>query len=334
MKYFIETSIIIPTFNEVKYIQSLLDSLIQNAYPKEKLEILIFDGKSTDGTRAILEEYSRIYPFIKVFDNPKRLQVYALNLALNEVQGKYIIRCDAHAEYPKDYISRLVHFLENSDESIGNIGGQAIGVAGAATQEAEAIAIALSHPFGVGLSHRSITIAEPKEVDTVLFGAWKRKVFESVGGFDEHFVRGQDYEHNKRLIRAGYKVILIPELEFQYFTRDTFRKLARMVYQYAYAKTQIIKKYREPIRIRVIIPALFVLGIPVAFWFPMIEYGYLFYGMLSIGISFKAGTTIAQKMYLMVTFPLMHTAHGIGFIRGMIEQFILHRSKIEWESTR
>lgn len=330
----IETTIIIPVYNEEDYIGKMLDSLIANDYPKERLEIVVYDGLSTDNTAAILAEYAADYPFLKVFENRQRIQVHALNMALKNVESPYIIRCDAHAEYPENYISTLVDYLKSSDEKVGNVGVQAVSVAGDGSAQAEAVAIALKHPLGVGLSHRSIQQEKPVEVDTLLFGAWKKEVLDDIGLFDTGFVRGQDYEHNKRLISRGYRVLLLPNVKFSYFTRTSLPKLAKMVYQYAYAKTQIIKKYRERPSVRVVIPALFLLGLFASLFCPALLYLYALYLLIVLVAAVKSSPDIKTAFYLFLAFPLMHVSHGFGFIRGLFEQFVLRRSKIDFQSTR
>ncbi len=334
MKYEIETSLIIPVYNEENYLDSLLLSLINNDYDKEKIEILIFDGESTDNTLKILQKYTTNYPYIHLFSNPKRIQVEALNLALKKAKGKFIIRCDAHAEYPENYISGLVDYLKKSKEKIGNIGFQAISIAGDDSSQAEAIALALKSPFGVGLSHRSKSFKEAINVDTLLFGAWKANIFDDCGNFDTNFVRGQDYEHNKRLILKDYKVLLLPDIQFKYFTRTTLIKLAKMIYQYAYAKTQIIKKYKEKPSIRVIIPTIFVLTLLLSIFFPIIINLYLLYLLIDLLIVLKERKNLSTSFYLFIAFPLMHISHGIGFIRGLFDIFILQKNTKKFNHTR
>jgi glycosyltransferase involved in cell wall biosynthesis len=330
----IETTIIIPIFNEEKYIEILLDSLIANDYDKSKLEILIYDGHSTDDTLKILNQYLKKYPFIHLFDNPKRVQVEALNLALERAKGEYIIRCDAHAKYPTNYITDLVKYLKNSKDKIGNIGFQAVSVASSQSSEAKAVSLALKSPFGVGISHRSKSFDKPIPVDTLLFGAWKKEIFNDVGVFDTNFIRGQDYEHNKRLLKHGYKIYLLPGTTFKYYTRPNIVKLSKMVYQYAYAKAQIIKKYKEFPSIRIVIPALFLVGLIMAIFLPIIRYLYGFYLFLILYATFREKESLSVSWYLFLSFIVMHLSHGFGFIRGMVDMFIFRKTKKKFKHTR
>ena len=114
-------SIIIPCRNEEKYIGKCLQSIIEQNYPKDNLEVLVVDGMSEDRTREIVENYSQKYSFIKLFDNPKKFTPFGLNIGIKEAKGEIIMRMDAHAGYEKDYISKCVRYLENYDAD--NVGG-------------------------------------------------------------------------------------------------------------------------------------------------------------------------------------------------------------------
>jgi len=114
-------SIIIPLFNEERYISKCLDSILSNDYPQDRLEILLIDGMSTDRSREIVQDYIKRFPFIRLLENPKRIQAAALNIGLQEAMGEIIIRMDAHTLYAPDYISRCVELLEMMEAA--NVGG-------------------------------------------------------------------------------------------------------------------------------------------------------------------------------------------------------------------
>src|SRR5579863_10491961 len=95
-------SIVIPCRNEKSYIPGCLDSVLAFDYPKDRLEVLVSDGMSQDGTRDILEGYQRAHPMIRMLDNVRKVTPCALNLAIKQARGDVIVRLDAHAEYPID----------------------------------------------------------------------------------------------------------------------------------------------------------------------------------------------------------------------------------------
>ena len=160
-------SVVMPVYNEEKYIENCIDSLLLQDYPQECMEWIFVDGMSTDRTRELIGAYIEKYPkLIKLLSNPNKTVPYAMNIGIKEARGKYIIRLDAHADYNKDYISKCVYYLNTTDAD--NVGGVAEtkskGFVG------NAIAKMLSSRFGVGNSEFR-TNGESGYVDTVPFGA-------------------------------------------------------------------------------------------------------------------------------------------------------------------
>ena len=115
-------SVIVPIFNEEKYIAKCIDSILEQDYPKDDLEIILVDGMSTDNTRKIVEEYVTKYPFIKLIDNPNRIAPWAMNNGIKEAKGEVIMRLDAHATYEKNYFPALAYGLNKyKADNIGSV---------------------------------------------------------------------------------------------------------------------------------------------------------------------------------------------------------------------
>lgn len=190
-------TIIVPCLNEREFIGACLDSVIANDYPKDRLEILVIDGMSDDGTRAIVEEYAQRHPSIRMVDNPDKIKPRALNIGIQEARGGIIIRMDAHALYEPDYISKSVHYLEEYDAD--NVGGIRMTLPRSSSRMARAIAHAISHPFAAGNATYRTGAKEIKWVGTVFGGCYRREVFDRIGLFNEALIRGQDREFNVRL---------------------------------------------------------------------------------------------------------------------------------------
>ena len=203
-------SIICPLFNEEKFIERCILSILEQDYPQDKLEVLLIDGRSTDHTADIVRRYTEKYPFIKLLDNPERVVPYALNKGLEAATGEVIMRIDGHCTYPTNYISELVRYLYELDAD--NVGGVWNTQPANDTAVCHAIALASSHPFGVGGSMHKIGASKIMETDTVPFGCYKREVFEKTGLFDTDLVRNQDDEFNGRLQNLGGKIFLIPQV--------------------------------------------------------------------------------------------------------------------------
>ncbi|MFH2032135.1 MAG: glycosyltransferase family 2 protein [Bacteroidota bacterium] len=326
-------SIIIPSRNEEKHIANCLDSIMANDYSKDKLEVLVVDGMSEDGTRGIIEKYAQQYPNIKLLDNPKKIVPTAMNLGIKEAKGNIIIRMDAHTEYQKDYISKIVHWLEKSGAD--NVGGMWVTLPGAATLKANAIASALSSPFGVGNAMFRIGVKEPTYVDTVPFGAYRKEVFSKIGLFDEELVRNQDDEFNLRLIKNGGKILLVPEIVSYYYARDSLSKLWRMYFQYGYFKVRVIQKIGAVLTVRQIIPSLFVGSLMLtgllsfftkySLWMFLAIFGLYFAAniVFSLHVALKKGLKLF--FVLPVAYATLHFGYGLGFLKGIWDFMILKK---------
>jgi len=332
-KHSLIVSIIIPCRNEEKHISDCLDSIIANDYPKDKFEVLVVDGMSEDGTREIIEKYAQQSPNIKLLDNPKKIVPIAMNLGIENAKGNIIIRIDVHAEYPKDYISKVVHWLEKSGAD--NVGGILITLPGADTLKANAIASALSSPFGVGNAMFRTGVKEPTYVDTVPFGAYRKEVFSKIGLFDEELVRNQDDEFNLRLIKNGGKILLVPEIVSYYYARDSLSKLWRMYCQYGYFKIRVIQKIGAVLTVRQVIPSLFVgslmltgiLSFLTKYFLGMFFVIFGLYLVANIAFSFHIALKNGLKLFLVLplAYATLHFGYGLGFLKGLWDFMIFKR---------
>jgi succinoglycan biosynthesis protein ExoA len=220
-------SIVIPCRNEAPFVRGLVASLLAQDHPCERLEVLFVDGRSTDGTRAALEEAARAHPFMRVLDNPGRIVPTAMNIGIKAARGTVIVRLDAHSEYPADYVSRCVALLLAT--GAGNVGGRFANVPNGDGAWAKAVCYVTGHRFGVGGgAFRTGTAAG--FVDTVPFGTFPRKVFDEVGFYDERLTRNQDNELNARLIKRGYKIAFDPAIAIRYRNQATLGGLLHQAY--------------------------------------------------------------------------------------------------------
>lgn len=318
-------SVIVPCRNEQAYIASCIDSILASTYPAECMEVIVVDGASDDGTRDVLSSYAS-RGRLRVIDNPARITPVALNLGIAAARGGVIVRMDAHNEYPVDYVTRLVGWLERSGAD--NVGGVCRTRPGAETPMAHGIAAALAHPFGVGNSYFRIGVGEPRWVDTVPFGCYRREVFDRIGGFDETLARNQDDEFNLRLRRANGRILLVPEVECVYYARATLRQLARMYYQYGFFKPYVARKVGA-LSVRQLVPPLFVIALAAGtvgavLWPParlLLGAVVGVYTLAVVGVSLsvvrRLGASAASR--LVVIFPVLHLSYGVGYLRGALD---------------
>lgn len=318
-------SIVMPVYNEEKYIQKCIDSLLEQDYPQDDMEWIFVDGCSTDKTKEIILSYKEKYPkLIYVYDNPNKIVPYAMNIGIQNSKGKYIIRLDAHAEYEKDYFSKCVEFLDNTDAD--NVGGLA--ETKARTKMGQNIAKMLSSKFGVGNSQFR-TNGKSGYVDTVPFGAFRREVFTKWGGYDERLVRNQDNEMNYRIRKNGGKIYLSDEIKLSYYCRDSIKGINKMARQNGMWNVITMKLCPGSMGLRHFVPLLFVLsvigltGLGFLHWIFWALLGLELFLYLSLDFVFscKAATKFKDFFSLIFLFPLFHINYGIGSLIGIFKQF-------------
>lgn len=328
-------SVVCPIYNEEKYVGQFLESILQQDFPKDDLEILLVDGMSKDKTRDIISEYAQKFPCLKLVDNPQQTVPYAMNNGIRSAQGDIIIRLDAHADYPSYYFSILVKKLEEL-EGADNVGGICITLPCNETPVAIAIAECLSNKFGMGNSYFRVGAKDVMSVDTVPFGCFRKSLFDKIGFYDTDMIRNQDDELNGRIIRNGGKIYLLPDVEIKYFARDKISKVRKMFYQYGLYKPLGNKKLGAPATVRQFFPLLFVLGLVLGlilcFAFPILWPCYI--GVLALhlligaieGIKSAGKTRKWSCLFIMpYIFLNMHISYGIGYLKG-IYNLALHKS--------
>ena len=320
-------SIIIPCYNESDFISECLKSVINSDYPQSKIEIIIVDGLSTDSTRDIINSYAKRYPFIKILNNPKRITPSALNIGIKAAKGEIIIRLDAHASYSEDYISKCVKNLVEYEAD--NVGGTWTTVPREDTDIGRSIALTFSHPFGSGNAlYKTGRCSEPQWVDTVPFGCYRRALFEKIGYFDERLVRSQDMEFNKRLSRAGGRILLVPEVTCDYYVRSDLKKYfahnfsdgAWAIYPYRFAQ--------EPMSLRHLAPLLFVssaITLLLLSLFSKVSRHLLvlFIGLYSLtNLCFSFMLSVKEKRFALLplcflSFITRHVGYGLGSLYAL-----------------
>ena len=207
--------VIIPVLNEEPFIKPCLESLLGFEHDSgTAMTVYVVDGGSSDSTKEIVREMAASNPEIRILDNPKRIQSCALNKALGLGIGDYVLRLDAHARYPRDYLVRCLAVSQATNAD--NVGGIIVTHAGGPGFQAKLVQSLCTHRFGVGNSSFRLN-ARPGPADTVPFGFFRRGIFQKIGFFDERLVRAQDYEFNRRIIASGGRVWLDPAIRAEYF---------------------------------------------------------------------------------------------------------------------
>lgn len=315
-------SVVMPIRNEVAFIEQNLRGILDQDYPAEKIEVILADGMSDDGTREVLEKFSSD-PRVKVIDNPARIVPTGLNDAIKQSSGEIIVRVDGHAVVANDFIAESVKALLNHEGAWASGGSL---VQKAHTPTGQAIAAAMSHRIGVGNALRTEPDFEGFGEGTN-FPTMYRWVFDKIGFYDEQLVRNQDDEFYFRLRKGGGKFFITPSIRYDYFVREKLSQLFRQYYQYSFWRIPVIRKHKQPTTIRQIIPSLFYIAMVVmlvvgfalsnawlAFGLPMVYV----VALLLVGVSKipELGPNVALRIPFAIA--TLHAGYAWGMIHGTI----------------
>jgi succinoglycan biosynthesis protein ExoA len=327
----IRVSVIAACRNERKFIRDFLDSLCRQALGTIKIEVLIADGMSVDGTRQVLELYRRIVLPLRVIDNPKKIASAGLNAAIRAARGEIIIRMDAHSEYAPDYIRRCLEVL--NETSADNVGGPALTRADGYLGRAIALAYHCRFACGGAKFHDA---EYEGYLDTVPYGCWRKSTLERIGLFDECLSRNQDDELNLRLISSGGRIWQSPKIVSWYRPRARLTALFRQYFQYGFWKVSVIRKHAKRGSWRHLIPASCLLaGLALllgavgaslsgsAAWKSTFVTAGAGFAALYVAVSIGAAVLIARRdgwrffPVLPIVFATYHFSYGLGFVLGL-----------------
>lgn len=329
-------SIICPIYNEERYIDGCIQSVLNQDLPTSGWELLLVDGGSTDRTLTLIEPYKKQYSNIRLLNNPKRTAPYAMNIGIRAAQGEFICRIDAHASYPANYVSTLLHYCQALPQA-ANVGAPCHTLPRENNQKGRAIAAVLSNRFGVGGSAFRIGVNQVTEVDTAPFGFFPRNIFEQVGMYNESLQRNQDIELNKRIIAHGGKVYLVPDTFCTYYARSTYAELA--VNNFGNGKWNILTLYythdMHSLSVRHFIPLCFLLSLIVPLclmplWRPIgwiTVASLILYSLFCLMIAAKEAYRHKVNYLLLIgAFVVLHFSYGIGSLSA-IAQLLFIRKK-------
>jgi cellulose synthase/poly-beta-1,6-N-acetylglucosamine synthase-like glycosyltransferase len=318
-------SVIVPMRDERRYIDRCLASLAAQDYPRDRFEVIVVDGASTDGSRELVESMREDVPNLRLLENRGKHTARGLNIGLAFARGEVVTRVDAHAAVAPDYLRQSVAALRRTGADV--VGGpiETLGEG----RVGETVALAVSSPFGVGNAVFRYSRRE-QWTDTVAFPAYRRDVFDRIGPFGE-IEGGEDDEFHYRLRDAGGRILLTPAIHTTYYARSSYWELVRQYFGYGQAKVVVLSRHPRRTRLRQLVPSAFVLALLI-----LAGTAAFFGGLLTLPLAALVGGYVVASMgasfvvarrsgwrhlvRLPLAYACMHLAYGVGFLVGLVRR--------------
>ncbi|HEY8482313.1 MAG TPA: glycosyltransferase family 2 protein [Spirillospora sp.] len=308
-------SVVMPVLNEERHLAEAVHRILNQDYPGE-LELVLAVGPSRDRTEEIARRLAAEDPRILVVENPTGRTPQGLNIAIKASQYSIVVRVDGHSLLPSDYVRAAVETMEETGAD--NVGG--IMAAEGVTSFEKAVARAMTSKLGVG-NARFHTGGEPGEVETVYLGTFRRSALERVGGYDETFVRAQDWEMNHRIRATGGRIYFTPRMRVTYRPRPNLRALAKQYFHTGRWRRVVGREHQGTLNMRYLAPPIAVVAITVGtvagalgFW-PgwFVPGGYA--ATLVVGSVIEGrGLPLSAWVRLPLVYATMHLTWGVGFL--------------------
>lgn len=315
-------SILMPVYNEEHSVAAAVASVLRQT--AQSTEVLVIDGRSEDATVEVVRALALEEPRIGLLDNPERNIPSALNVGLRHARGQFVARVDAHLTIDDRYLETGLQVLaEHPDVAV--VGGCRVGVA--TTKTGQAVAVALSSPFGVGDSINHYA-TEPQQTDHASMGVYRVQALREVGGWDEQLRVNEDVDLDHRIIAVGHKIRYDPRMVMHWSVRENLRDFGRQYRRYGRGKAGMIRKNGpRAIRLRHLAPPGVVIllgagGVAAVAGRRRVAAALL--APYPIGICVAVAATESQdrtidgSVRLAAAFATMHLAWGLGLLEGIV----------------
>lgn len=321
-----KVAFLIPLRNEEKTLRQCLDALLNLDYPKDKTEILLAIGPSTDATRAIAEDYAKKHSTIKIIDNPTGNTAIGRNLCIDHSTTDMLMNYSGHVIAEQNLLTVLALTLQQQPPDVAAVGCSNLSPPDQGFIAQASAAAFLSFLGGKSFFSQNAVYPTERFTDHISFACYRRKPVEQVGKFDPDFWCGQDYELDIRLRDAGYKILYTPNTKVLHFKRPTIRSLWHQMYRYGIARAKMVKKHPTTLRyFHLLGPVLIIGGISlvaltvtllIPIWVvPLLVVAYILLSIISI-------LQVIRRLAVVITSPLfylfIHVGYGLGFLRGLV----------------
>lgn len=331
-----KVSLILVFRDEKERLSILVEHLLNQDYSSDDMEIIIIDGKSTDGSFESAQSYTSKHPHIKLITNNKKEDVFGYNLAIKQSSGEFIFFMDIHADYPSNYVTHILSFLEEQNAmvtagkwQIKNTNTSLI---------AESISAALGSHFVVGNAQFRMDFKKIIATNILPSACYRKEAFETYGLFDETLLVEFEFEMCGRIISKGGKAVINPEMVLDYYGPENLNRTMQFFYQSAYYKPFINENLQTSATFRQLAPSLavlfFVFSAITSFISPLMLLLFIFAGMVylfgdiweSFGIGIEKDKARLTTVLIFI-FPLIHMSYGLGYLHGLWNRRLKNKKK-------
>ena len=315
----VRVAVVLPVRNEALHLGSVLQSVLDQTFPADRLEIIVVDGRSSDATVSIAERLLAERGNWRIVSNPTLTIPSGMNLGIRLTTADVVVRVDGHTWLEPEYVDRCVQLLASTGAA--NVGGlmrpRGQGLIGTA------MAVALCSRFGIGDSRFHYSDRE-EFVETVYMGAFRKQVLDELGGYDISVLSNEDFELNHRIVAAGYRILLSPAIRSAYTPRGTIPQISRQFFRYGLWKSRVVRKHPRSTRPRHLVPPALVTALAVTI--PLFLFTkrrrYLLPTLVYVtGVVFASRAASRERrvrIALAAIFPAMHLSWGAGVLVGFV----------------
>ncbi len=320
-------SIVIPMLNEIRAIERCIRSIQNQDYPQERIEIIVVDGLSGDGSRERVQQLAQQHHNIHLLDNPDKRTPISLNIGVKNSRGEVVIILGAHTRIKEDFVRLNIHYMQTLN--VPCTGGTQINTGDTFLQRA--IGYAMGSRFGIPSAPYRFN-KKPRFVDTVVYAAYKKELFAQVGYFDEKLHISEDAEFNWRIRQAGHNIWFTPEIVSYYYPRKDLRLLARQFFNYGILRVNVIKKHGDAVKLLHITPPLFLITslamAVIGFFIPLawsllagLWLIYIFYITVASIVTSRQNHGPHSCLVLPFIFIAMQISWAAGFLVGIVKTY-------------
>lgn len=316
-------SVILAFRNEERYLELYLKSLDDQTLPRNRWEVIMVDGCSSDGSRSIAESYAAKHSNARLLENPKKIVTAGWNRGLESSKGRFYHIANGHSINDPNFMSEAMEILAREPE-IHALGGRIFKVG--LTKVSKAISAAMNTAFAMGGSYYRIGTKERK-VNVIGQGIYWRGLIDSIGPYDESLGRSGDWEFNYRINKYGFNMKFNPRIIIKVFSRAGYIDSFYQMFKTGFWKVKIWGKHPRSLLVRHVAPSLFVIYLLALSWATVFQSpGIVLLWAIPLFlyiIGAAIGGKIASKekvstLMAALTFPVVHIAYGTGFIVGLI----------------